>query len=166
MEEAWNYEQCVSVLTSEIELLRIMAAAQDCVRQAVVNREWADFDEKTLEVNRAGEQFAILEEERDLLFSALSGESGNREEKPFYAIISVLPPEEARELARLYRELKTESLKMQARNETFLAYLNEAKTMAAAYLEAVYPNRGGKLYSRMGRRVSQDLRSMVFNTQF
>ena len=59
-----------------------------------------------------------------------------------------------------------ETLKMRALNETFMAYLSEAKTMAAAFLEAVYPARGGKLYTRKGRRVSQDLRSMVFNNRF
>jgi hypothetical protein len=55
---------------------------------------------------------------------------------------------------------------MRALNETFMAYLGEAKTIAAAYLEAVCPARGGKLYTRKGRRVSQDLRSMVFNNRF
>jgi len=174
MREAWNFERCVSVLTEEIELLKKIAAAQDRVRQAVMNREWADFDEKTAEVNGLGGEFTLLEEKRALLFSSLdeTGVNGTSpgaktsEEKPFYALVLGLPAEERRELARLYRELKMETFKMRALNETFLAYLNEAKTMAAAYLEAVCPARGGKLYTRKGRRVSQDLRSIVFNNRF
>ena len=169
MREAWNYTRCVSVLTGEIGLLKEISALQDKVRHAVMNREWDDFDEKTRELNRLGEEVADLENERSQLFSALvnrSGDSRDMEGKPFYALIMNLPLEERRELSLLYRELKMETLKMRALNETFLAYLAEAKTLAAAYIEAVCPARGGKLYTRKGRRVSQDLKSIVFNNRF
>jgi len=172
MKEAWNFTRCLLVLTGEIELLKKISAAQNIVRQAVINREWADFDEKTAEVNRMGEEFALLEDERIRLFSTLDNITvrdnghGNTEEKPFYALITHLPIEESKELSRLYRELKMETLKIRALNESLLVYVTEAKTMAAAYLEAVCPARGGKLYTRKGRRVSQDLKSMVLNNQF
>jgi hypothetical protein len=87
-------------------------------------------------------------------------------EKPFYAAIMTLPVEERSELSQLYRELKMETLKMRALNETFLVYLEEARALAAAYIEAVCPARGGKLYTCKGRRVSQDLKSIVFNNRF
>nr|AGS53532.1 hypothetical protein [uncultured bacterium contig00062] len=174
MKETWSFDYCVTVLTGEIGLLKKILAAQDKVRQLVMNREWADFDEKTAEVNRLGEEFALLEEERARLFYALSevahlnGSSvaWTIEARPFYASILALPVEERQELSRLYRELKMETLKMRALNETFLAYLNEAKNLAAAYLEAVCPARGGKLYTRKGGRASQDLKSIVFNNRF
>ena len=168
MKEAWNYKRCVSVLSGEIELLKKIFASQDAVRKAVMNREWTDFDEKIREINRMGEEFAVLEDERALLLSALEGGSPvpGAEKKPFYALILELPLEERRELSRLFRELKMATLRMQAMNKTFLAYLYEAKTVAAAYLEAVCPARGGKLYTRKGHKVSQDLRSIVFNNRF
>ena len=169
MKDAWNYDDCVSVLNREIGLLKEISAAQDNVRQTVMRREWADFDEKTAKVNCLGEGFALLEEERAGLFAALTGGASaawDNEENPFYASIITLPVEERRELSRLYRELKMEALKMKALNETFLAYLNEAKNLAAAYLEAVCPARGGKMYTRKGRRAAQDLRSIVFNNRF
>ena len=172
MNETWSFENCVSVLAGEIELLKKISAAQNIVRQAVINKEWADFDEKTAEVNSLGEEFAVLENERIQLFSVLNDRflretnSDDTEEKPFYTLIMYLPTEEKQELSRLYRELKMETFKMKSLNESLLTYINEAKTMAAAYLEAVCPARGGKLYTRRGRRVSQDLRSMVFNNHF
>jgi hypothetical protein len=115
-------------------------------------------------VGRLGEKFAILETERARLISTLT--KGGVEEVPFYDLITGLPAEERRELSRQYRELKLETLKIRALNETLLVYLNEAKNLAAAYLEAVCPARGGKLYTRKGRRVSQDLRSIVINNRF
>ena len=166
MNMGWDFNKCVLILTGELDLLKKIFAAQERVRQAVLNREWTDFDEKIAEVSRFGEEFSRMEEERTLIFSKLEGDSGIREEKSFSALISKLSMEEGRELSRLYRELKMETLKMRALNETFMTYLNEAKTMAAAYLEAVCPARGGKLYTRRGRRVSQDLRSMVINNRF
>ena len=193
MKEVWNFDRCVSVLTGEIGLLKKISAIQDKIRQAVMNRDWDDFDEKTREINQLSEEFAGLEDERARLFSALTNSSnevdiasgkkasseGNTsgrtsavagswviEERPFYAAIMTLPVEERRGLSNLYRELKMETLKMKALNETFLAYLNEAKTMTAAYIEAVCPDRGGKLYTSKGRRASQDLKSIVFNNRF
>jgi len=172
MKETWNFDSCVSVLTGEIELLRKITAAQHMVRQAVINKEWTDFDERAAEVNRLGEEFALLEDERILLFSALhnsfarENNPSDTEERPFYALITYLPVEETRVLSQLYRELKMETHKMRSINESLLIYINEAKTMAAAYLEAVCPARGGKLYTRKGRRVSQDLKSMVYNNHF
>ena len=175
MIETWDFGRCVSVLTGEIELLKRLSIAQDGVRKAVMAREWTDFEEKTAGVNRMSEEFALLENERVRLFSALaatthtgdcSARPGGVESKPFYMLIAGLVPEEGRELSRLYRDLKMATLKMRALNETFLAYLNEAKALAAAYLEAACPARGGKLYTRKGHRVSQDLRSIVFNNRF
>ena len=158
MKETWDFERCVSVLTGEIGLLREISALQGKVRQAVVSREWADFDEKIQDLNRFGAEFARLEDERVNVFPAI-------EEKPFYAAIADLPVEERRELSSLYRELKMAALKMRALNETFLVYLNEAKALTAAYIETVCPARGGKLYTRKGRRVSQDLKSIVLNSR-
>jgi len=157
MKEGWNYTRCLSVLSGEIEILKKISAVQGQVRQAVMSREWADFDEKNRELSRLGEEFERFEGERLLLFP---------EETPFYAAISELPGEERMELSRIYRELKMEAHKMRAVNETFLVYLNEAKSLAAAYLEAVCPARGGKLYTRKGRKVSQDLRSIVINNRY
>ncbi|MCL2320069.1 MAG: hypothetical protein FWC45_08285 [Treponema sp.] len=180
MKETWDIARCASILTEEIELLKKISAAQDTVRQAVMNREWVDFDVKIGEVNRLSEKFTPLEDERVRLFSTWGNDaagtsagkndgyeySGDVETKSFYAMISGLSSEESLKLSRLYLDLKMETLKMRAMNENFLAYLNEAKTLASAYLEAVCPARGGKMYTRRGHRVSQDLRSMVFNNSF
>ena len=168
MKETWDFPRCVSVLSAEIELLKKISAAQSKVRQVVMNREWADFDEKTAELNRLGEEFEVLEDDRERLFSTLRGNSpvAGKEEKPFTVMINGLPMDECRELSRLYRELKMECLRIQAINKTFLVYLTEAKTMAAAYLEAICPERGGKLYTRKGHIAAHDMRSIVFNNSF
>ena len=159
MKETLNFERCVPVLTGEIDLLKEISSLQGKVRQAVMSRDWTDFDGKIQELNRLGTEFAGLEGERERLFTVIEG-------KPFYEVIADLPVEESRELSRLYRELKMETLKMRALNETFLAYINEAKALAAAYIETVCPARGGKLYTRKGRKMSQDLKSIILNNRF
>jgi len=159
MKETLDFEGCASVLKSEIDLLKEISTLQGKVRQSVMGRDWTDFDVKIQDLNQLGTEFAGLEAERAGLFPADT-------EKPFHAAIAELPAEESRELSRLYRELKMETLKMRALNETFLAYLNEAKALAAAYIETVCPARGGKLYTRKGRKASQDLKSIMLNNSF
>ncbi|MCL2008007.1 MAG: hypothetical protein FWG77_07965 [Treponema sp.] len=160
MREFWQYENCVTILSGEIELLKEISTIHEKVRQAVMDKEWSDFEERTNEINKLGDEFVRLENERLMLFS------GEDEEKSFYASIMDLPADQRQELSALYRELKMETLKMRALNENFLDYISEAKTLAASYLEAIYPARGGKLYTRKGDKVSQDLRSMVINNRF
>jgi hypothetical protein len=161
----WDYQRCIQVLNQEIGLLKKISAVQDSVRQAALVREWADFDWKIAEINQLGMEFGVLEEERAGLFAALAGElAGNPGRAlPFYALASRLPEEERRTLSDLYRTIKMETLRMRAVNESFLNYLNEAKTMTAAYLEALFPARGGKLYTRRGGQAAKELKSMVFN---
>jgi uncharacterized protein YheU (UPF0270 family) len=157
MKEGWDYARCESVLNGEIETIKKISDVQGSIRKSVMSREWADYDEKNCELNLLSAEFERLEGERLMLFP---------EETPFYTAISELPDEQRRELSRLYRELRMETMKMRALNETFLVYLNEAKSLAAAYLEAVCPARGGKLYTRKGCKVAQDLRSIVINNRF
>jgi hypothetical protein len=143
MKKQWDYGRCVSVLGQEIALLQKISAVQDSVRQAVLAREWADFDWKIAEVNQFSLEFGSLEQERAELFACLMGENAqNQEEMAFYALMTRLPEEQRRELSGLYRILKMETIKTRAMNEAFLNYLIEAKTMATAYLEAVFPPEG------------------------
>jgi hypothetical protein len=152
-------------MKQEIEILKKIAALQDSVRQAVMAREWADFDWKIAEVNLLGGEFAVLDTERDALFSGLaeSRGEGTGETPAFYALAALLPEARQRELRELYRIIKMEAFKMRVFNETFIHYLNESRTLAAAYLDALFPARGGKLYTRKGGRINGDLKSMVLN---
>ena len=170
MEMEWDYNHCVSIFKQEISLIKKIALVQDSVRQAVMAREWTDFDWKMAEINQLGQDFTLLESERTEIFDVLRkkypstfSDKGLESGPSFHVLAVQLPPEECRELSRLYRELKMETLKMRVMNETFLGYLNEVKTIAGAWLEAVFPSQGGKLYTRKGREASGDLRSMVFN---
>ena len=178
MSENWDFSRCIDVLKNEISVIKGISGIHDKVRHAVINREWTEFDEKMQEINVLGNEFMVFEEERIKLFSSLtqknisndknkdSGELLGEEDVPFYVLIMNLPDEQRKELSYQYRELKMEVYKMRAINETVLAYLGEAKNLASAYIEAVCPARGGKLYTKNGIRVSQDLKSMVLNDHY
>jgi hypothetical protein len=56
-----------------------------------------------------------------------------------------------------------ETLKIKVLNDTFMSYIDELRTMTAAWLEAVFPAQGGKLYTRKGRQAARDLRSVMLN---
>jgi hypothetical protein len=157
MNTVWSYGRCVSVLNGEIALLERISGIQNAVRQAVLRREWTDFEWKIAEINQAALEFEALEAERAGLFAGLERAG----EKKFYALAARLPEEERRELSGLYRTLKMEIYRMRALNESFMGYVTEAKTVAAAYMDAVFPARGGKVYTRKGGEAARELKSMV-----
>ena len=156
----WNYDSCVSVLNKEIALLKKISLLQDSVRQAIAGREWTEFDSKMAQTEKMGEEFGHLEAERVKIFAALQKKYAISQPS-FYSMVAKLPATESRELSKLYRELKMETFRVKALNESFFNYLKEVKTVAAAWLEAVAPDQ--KLYTRKGRQVSREPRSMILN---
>ena len=170
MEKNWDYRRCVEILEAELVKLQKIEAVQASVRHTVLNREWADFDWKIAEINQLGMEFAELDAERAALFEDLrrrapvagAGPSGSPQ--PFYTLSARLPADQRRVLSSLYRAIKMETLKIKTLNDSFLNYLLEAKNTAAAYLDAVFPARGGKLYTRKGAQSGRDLKSMVINS--
>jgi hypothetical protein len=170
MEKNWDYRRCVEILEAELAKLQKIEAVQASVRQAVLNREWADFDWKIAEINQLGMEFAELDAERAELFADLrrrapaAGAGLSDSPPPFYTLSARLPADQRRELSSLYRAIKMETLKIKTLNDSFLNYLLEAKNTAAAYLDAVFPARGGKLYTRKGAQSGRDLKSMVINS--
>jgi len=172
MKGNWDYNRCITVLSEELLLLNRIFTIQSAVRQAVLSKEWIDFDWKMAEIRQIGSDFNELDNERSSLFNSLSGMVfGYYDEKtakksiipPFYTLVSKLPEDERRELSRLYRALKIETLRMQALNESFINYINEARIAASSYLEAAYPCRWSKVYNRKGNKTDQDFKSMIFN---
>ena len=123
---SWDYSRCVAVLNEEIDLLKKISLVQEAVRQAVMAREWAEFDSKMIEINLIAEEFSTLEAERMELFTIMKdilNKNQSENESSFYSLVSRLPPEQSRELSGLYRQLKMETIRVNALNETFLKYL-------------------------------------------
>ncbi|GHU80628.1 hypothetical protein FACS189468_0940 [Spirochaetia bacterium] len=159
-----QYEPCTLVLIREIELLERIVPLQVLVRKAVLNREWADFEMLMNTLGEIGGHIELLEAERERLFKALGLEEDNQD--GFYALSSRLPERERLELTELYRRLKFQSLQIRLSNDTLMEYLNEARSAVAGFLEAVCPERKGRLYSPRGITLEADMRSVVLNRSF
>jgi hypothetical protein len=171
------YDRCIDVLDREGELLRRIVLLQGLVRGAVVNRQWTDFEDHLAALGKVGEEFEPLDRERQRYFDALSGslgETGRDAAEPaavpgeggFYGLVSRLPREKREELSARYRQVKLEVLKIKLETEALERYLNEGRATVAAFLDAVFPDRKGRLYSRRGKQVPADMRSILFNRHF
>ncbi|MDR2028143.1 MAG: hypothetical protein LBP93_01250 [Treponema sp.] len=159
-----EYETCVLILKQEIELMEKISSLQLLVRNAVFNREWVDFEIFLGSLGEISNDFESLEFERERIFSAFAQKTGGKDEPAgFYTLASRLPDRERRELTGLYRRLKLESIRIRLANDSLAAYLREARTTVAGFLEAAFPDRKGKLYSRRGTQIPSDMRSMVLN---
>ena len=148
------------VLLKEIELLDKIPPLQAMIRDAVVKREWTDYELLMQSLGEIGSQFEVLETEREAIFKTLKMED---EPELFYAWAAKLPKGEQEEISGLYRKLKMITLQIRIANDTLMEYLREAKTTVSGLLERAYPDRRGKMYSREGVEREADMRSVMVN---
>ncbi|MDR0316451.1 MAG: hypothetical protein LBH97_06080 [Treponema sp.] len=156
------FKKCRDILLKESELVQKIAVLQTMIQNAVVAREWTDFETHFRTMNDMGVEFAALEREREALFAGQSPDLGDDKGR-FYALVSELPAEQRNELTAIYRSLKLESLKLRMANETLMSYISEARATITGFLEIAFPDRNGRIYTPQGRPLSHDMRSMVLN---
>jgi hypothetical protein len=162
-----EFQRGMAVLQGEIALVEKIASVQISVRNAVISREWTNFEMLFNKLGELSKEFEALESERIEIFMKIAEKYGTRDESAgFYTLISRLPQDERKEAAGLYRRLKMETFKTRLANDTLMVYLNEAKATVEAFLEAAFPDRKGRLYSRQGIERMADMRSMVLDRCF
>ena len=159
-----DFEKCREVLLKENELVQSIAGLQNLIREALINRDWTDFESHFSELSAIGAEFASLETERERLFTQDQADSGVS--SGFYTLISHLPADQRAELSEIYRNLKLETLRVQIDGETIMGFIAGARATMAGFFEIAFPDRGGKMYTPHGRPVSHDMRSMVLNRSF
>jgi hypothetical protein len=159
-----SYTECARILRQEIELLEKISALQVQVKNAIVNREWTDFEVFFGSLSAIGGEFEALDLERAELFARLAAELGlGSEGASFYQCAARLPEAERQELSELYRSIKTRTLEARLANESLTEYLGEIQALVSGFLEAVFPDRKGRIYTRRGTLLSPDMRSMTLN---
>jgi len=151
------------VLQKEIEILEKLPPIQVMLRNAVIMREWTDYEALMETIGEIGEQFEALDLEREKLFKDCAC---GQEPEAFYAWTSKLPAHERDELGGLYRRLKIITLQIKIANDTLMEYLREVKSTVAGILERAYPDRRGKIYSSNGTEREADMRSVMVNRTF
>ncbi|MDR1446599.1 MAG: hypothetical protein LBI90_06890 [Treponema sp.] len=155
------------IIEREAGTLKRISPIQLLIRQAVENHEWVDFEKYMAEISVLSAEFEELEAEREELLEQTMGSLPiNSETNRFYAFISTFPGELRNRLADTYRDLKQEALRIRLFNESFARYLAEARALAEAFLEAAFPERWGKLYSRQGKAAPSQMQSVLFNEHF
>jgi hypothetical protein len=168
------FERCRDILIRECEMVQKAASIQSKIGDAVTKREWIDFEGHFEAMNAMGSAFTALEKEREGLFAEFEAAAGRKENAPhldddkgrFYALAASLPAEQREELTALYRSLKLEALRLRMAGESLLAYLGSAKATLEGFIELAFPDRGGRMYSHRGTKVTHDMRSMVLNHSF
>jgi hypothetical protein len=164
MTTSQSYTECAITLRREIELLDTTSVLQTQVRSAIINREWTDFEGLFESLAAIGDKFQALDLERAQAFARLAKEVGlDSEGTAFYRCAARLPEAERQELSELYRRVKMRTLELRQASESLAQYLGEIQGVVSGFLEAVFPDRKGKIYSRRGTQVSPDMRSMVLN---
>ena len=155
--------RCADILRQETALLERLAAAQEVVRNAVFAREWTDLETMLARLAAYGSDFELLEAERVRIFAEFARSPQDRESVGFYALASRLSEADRRELTELYRRLKLDALKVRLANDALATYLADARTTLSGFMDAAFPDRKGRIYSRRGRAVHPEMRSIVLD---
>jgi len=155
------FEKCKAVLLKECELVRRIASLQNLVYEAVINRDWNGFEANFSKLGKIGEEFTVLEHERERVFAGILTEADASER--FYSLTAGLPPKQRNELSEIYRNLKLETMRVKIAGETIMNYIAGARATVAGIFEIAFPDRKGKIYTPYGTPVSHDMRSMVLN---
>ena len=158
------FEMCRDILLKECELVQRIAGLQNLIWEAVIKRDWADFEDYFSDLNKVGEEFAALEAEREQFFAEFQDETGAV--SGFYALAARFPVDQRTEITEIYRSLKLETLRIQMFGETIMGYIAGARATIADFFQVAFPDRGGKLYTPNGIPASHDMRSMVLNQCF
>ena len=167
-----SYEKCREILLKECELVQKVSSSQEKIRQAVMNREWTDFESSFKAINDIEMELKLLEIEREAILDKFQtskqiGRAGvNDSRGRFYAMASLLPDNQRNDLTAIYRSLKLETLKLRMENDSFMNYLAQIKATISDFFTLAFPDRGGKIYTQKGTPFSHDMRSMVLNQSF
>ncbi|MDR0639884.1 MAG: hypothetical protein LBG27_13470 [Spirochaetaceae bacterium] len=132
-----------AVLEAELSLLVAAGVALAKVKEAVEKREWAAFETYNRQVEETAARFAALEAARQ--------ESADAETP---------------QTAALKRCLKAEINKIRWTGDALAHYIEEQRALTGAFIEAIYPEKRGTVYSRSGKRASADMRSLVLNQAY
>ncbi|GHT85893.1 hypothetical protein FACS1894137_10750 [Spirochaetia bacterium] len=170
MMEYADYDECALILKQELRMLEQIQVLQGQVKNAVRSRQWTDFEGHLGSLAAIGDEFEALDRDRVQIFTAFARRMGFNYEvecppqgPDFYAFAARLPEKERRELSELYRCIKMRTLGVRFANDSLMNYLDETQAVVSGFLEAVFPDRKGKIYSRRGTQVNPDMRSMVLN---
>jgi hypothetical protein len=132
-----------AILEAELSLLVAIGAAQTKVKEAVEKREWAAYETYAREIEETAARLSALEEAR---LNSMNTETA--------------------QTAALKRCLKAEINKIRWTGEAITRYLEEQRALTGAFIEAIYPEKRGAVYSRSGKRAAADMRSLVLNQAY
>lgn len=167
------YEKCRDILLRECELIQNAVVTQEKIRLAVMNKEWAFFEDHVSSMNEIENKIADLESERENLFTVFETIIHQRSfsetldsKGRFYKLVSTLQEGQRNDLTSIYRSLKLESIKLRMANDALMSYLNGIRSTLKDFIDLAFPDRGGKMYTNQGTHFALDTRSMVLNSQF
>jgi hypothetical protein len=160
-----EFERCRDILLQEVTLVRQIACLQEQIKEAVMNRDWADFENHFSLLGEIGDEFTVLESGREALFDRQADDQNDSRGR-FYAFAAGFPDAQRNELTDIYRDLKLETLKVQMTGQSLMSFISGARAAMAGFVEIASPERGGKIYTPYGRPLTHDMRSMVLNRTF
>ncbi|GMO46902.1 MAG: hypothetical protein Ta2B_28670 [Termitinemataceae bacterium] len=174
--EKTEYERCGEILNGHLEMLAKIAATQILVREAVMAKDWIEFNIHIEAIDSFSAEIKQFEKQRLELFEDEAEEDDMgapierravsfRSVPSFYTYVMRFSNSERAVLTETYRKLKMEVAKVQCENNALSSYLQDAQIFIAGIIQEAFPARRSKIYGKNGAVRNADMRSMVINAQ-
>lgn len=157
-------EHLEELIMKEITVVTNLIACQKRMYQAVVQRDWIQFQKELMLSGKMTETFTDLEQMRTALLSETNSGAGLNND--FYRSTACLPEQRRIRANELYRELKKLLLLSQSENRVLQAYVSNARTVVSGIVDTLVPVRKNKIYTNKGSLVSTNVESLVLNRSF
>lgn len=158
-------DQLKTLLQQEIDGLTSAVEKAEDIRQSIFKHNWKRLSKNMEQMEHLTGYIAALEKERYHLFSSLRREVGARSNAGFYTVVVHLDGPVQEELSALFRQMKGLVLQLQGVIWSIDAYTRTLSTTIYDILQQIFPHRRGTMYSKTGRKRSNESDPLVVNRQ-
>jgi len=157
--------QLTRILNQEVEGFTSAVSRAEAIRTSIFRHDWKTLSHNLEKMDKLSGYLTALEKERIHVFEKLRREVGESGDSGFYTVVVKLPREEQDMLAKLFRQLKGLVIQLQGVTWSIDAYTRSLSSTIYDILQEVFPHRRGTMYSKTGRKRTNDSDPLVVNHQ-
>lgn len=165
MDKKKTVSKTAGILTEQTELIEKIYSLQKNMYTSVLERDWLECEKDIRALDELSKKFINLDK---VLYTVIkSGTQSNDiqsgTDADFFSFTNNFEKAEKEKLEILYKTLKGKIASSKIENEVFSSYITHAQILVNGILELISEERNGRCYTRAGKRVNADMKSLVLN---
>lgn len=157
-------ERMEQILTEQTAAVERIYALQKDMYKSVMERDWLACEKQLSSLNSLSQKFSELDKKLfDLIEDFNHGDFLIGGQLDFFTFTNTLQKDDKKKLECLYKTLQSKIASSKIENEVFSNYIAHAQSLVQGIVDIISEERGGKCYTRTGKKVNADMTSLVLN---